>query len=71
MQNHAADQLHVKVAHLHRPPPGLTHHCKGLWQNLFQRGLFRRLHLIFVRNSFKLCCNPGLERRRLRAQLLV
>ena len=37
VQHHAADQLHVEVAHLHGAPAGLAHHRKGLGQNLVQR----------------------------------
>ena len=37
VQHHAADQLHVEVAHLHRAPARLAHHRKGLGQNLVQR----------------------------------
>jgi hypothetical protein len=41
VQHHAADQLHVEVAHLHRAPARLAHHRKGLGQNLVQRRPFR------------------------------
>jgi hypothetical protein len=45
VQHHAADQLHVEVAHLHRAPAGLAHHRKGLGQNLVQRLPLGRLLL--------------------------
>jgi hypothetical protein len=38
VQHHAADQLHVEVAHLHRAPAGLADHGEGLGQNLVERG---------------------------------
>ena len=36
VQNHAADQLHVEVAHVEHAPAGLAHHREGLHQQFFQ-----------------------------------
>ena len=36
MQHHAADQLHIEVAHAEHTLTGLTHHCKGLRQDLIE-----------------------------------
>ena len=36
MQNHAADQLHVKMAHAHDPLAGFTHDSKGLTQQVIK-----------------------------------
>jgi len=36
VQHHAADQLHIEVAHLHGAPAGFAHYRKGLWKNLVQ-----------------------------------
>ena len=48
VQHHAADQLHVKVPHVHRAPSRLAHHCKRLGQNLVQSLLFRLDPGLFV-----------------------
>jgi len=48
VQHHAADQLYVEVAHLHRAPAGLADHRKGLGQNLVQRLFFGGLAFILV-----------------------
>jgi hypothetical protein len=37
VQGHAADQLHVEVAHLQRALAGFAHHGKGFGQQLVQR----------------------------------
>ena len=37
VQHHAADQLHVEVAHAQHPPAGLAHHGKGLGQQLIEQ----------------------------------
>ncbi len=36
VQNHAADELHVEVAHLHGAPAGLADHGEGFGQNLVE-----------------------------------
>ena len=48
VQHHAADQLHVEVAHVHGALACLAHHGKGLGQNLVQRLGLRGLALVFV-----------------------
>jgi hypothetical protein len=37
VQRHAADQLHVEVAHLQRALAGLAHHGEGLGQQVVER----------------------------------
>ncbi len=32
VQHHAADQLHIEMAHVQRAPGGLAHHGEGLMQ---------------------------------------
>ena len=61
VQHHAADQLHVEVAHLHGAPTGLADDCKGLGNQLFQRPLFGRLDFFLVRDSFEPGRDPGPE----------
>ena len=39
VQHHAADQLHVEVAHVQRPPSRLAHHRKRLFQQCVQHFL--------------------------------
>jgi hypothetical protein len=36
VQHHAADQLHVEVAHVHDAPAGLADDCEGLGQKLVE-----------------------------------
>ncbi|CAI8152819.1 MAG: Uncharacterised protein [Pseudidiomarina mangrovi] len=36
VQDHAANQLHIKVAHIEHPHTGLTHSGEGFWQNTVQ-----------------------------------
>jgi hypothetical protein len=67
VQNHAADQLYVEVAHLHAAPARLANHSKGLGQQFVQSKLFRRLDLILVRNAFEFGGNAGAELHRLGA----
>jgi hypothetical protein len=55
VQRHAADQLHVEVAHLHDALGGLAHHGEGFGQQRVQR----------------LARPPALELLRLAAQCLV
>ncbi len=71
VQNHAANQLHVEVAHLYRAPSCLANHREGLGQNLVERGLFGFLPLVGVGNSFKPRRNARLEFDGLCPQLLV
>ena len=56
MEDHAAQELHVEVAHAHGPDGGLPHHGEGLRQEVVQ--------------CFALC-EPLLEQGRLLPQLLV
>ena len=71
VQHHAADQLHVEVAHLHRAPSRLAHHRKRLGQNLVQHLFLGRLDLVFVRDSFEPGRNPRPKLGRLGLQLLI
>ena len=36
MQHHAADQLHIKMAHAENPLAGFTHHREGFRQDLIE-----------------------------------
>ena len=38
VQHHAADQLHIEVAHAQHPLAGLAHHGEGLGQQLIEQG---------------------------------
>ncbi len=72
VQHHAADQLHVEVAHLHGAPAGLADHGKGLRQQLVQGcvfGCFRSP--LRVGDSFELGRDPCPELDCLVAQLLI
>ena len=40
MQHHAADQLHIEVAHAEHPLAGLANHGKGLGQELIEKLAF-------------------------------
>ncbi len=71
VQHHAADQLHVEVAHLHGAPARLAHHRERLGQNLVQRFLFGLLFLFCVGNSFEPRRDPRLELDRLGLQLFI
>ena len=71
VQHHAADKLHVKMAHLHRAPARLAHHRKGLGENLVQRLPLGLHSCIGVRNPFQPRRNPLTELRRLGPQSLV
>ena len=61
VQHHGADQLHVKVAHLHGTPAGLAHHRKCFRKQTFQRFLFGCFTCVLVRDSIELGCNSGPE----------
>ena len=41
MQHHAADHLHIEVAHPDHAPSSLAHHGEGLRQNRVERRLLR------------------------------
>ncbi len=71
VQHHAADQLHVEVAHLHRAPARLADHREGLGQNLVQRRAFGRLDFVGVGDAFEPGGNARAELSRLGAQLFV
>jgi hypothetical protein len=71
VQHHAADQLHVEVAHLHGPPPSLADHREGFGQNLVQSRALGRLFGVRVRDAFELGRNPLPELHGPGAQLLV
>ena len=58
VQHHAADQLHVEVAHLHGAPAGLADNRKGFGKQLFQGIFFSGGHRFGVGNSFELRSNP-------------
>ena len=38
MEDHAADQLHVEMAHVEDAPAGFAHHGEGLDQEVVERG---------------------------------
>ncbi|OIQ76011.1 hypothetical protein GALL_423150 [mine drainage metagenome] len=48
MQHHAANQLHIEMAHAQRAPAAFAHHGKGLGQQLVERlaGLKTLLELL-------------------------
>ncbi len=47
MQHHAANQLHVKVAHIEHPASRLAHHGKGFHQDFVEHFLQRFVLLFF------------------------
>ena len=47
MQHHAADQLHVEVAHVEHPAAGFADHRESFDQNLIQRFVDNFYALIF------------------------
>ena len=83
MQHHAADQLHVEVAHVEHPAAGFADHGKRFHQNLVQRfvdGLgalvFELLQAVgvgvrFVGNTGQALLDALPEFVRLGAQLVV
>ena len=71
VQHHAADQLHVEVAHLHGAPAGLADDGEGLGQDLVEGCVFGGPDLIGVGDSFELGRDPGPELNGLVAQLLI
>jgi len=71
VQNHAANQLHVKVAHLHGTPARLAHHRESLRQDFVERLLFGGLALIGVLDSLQTGSNPLAELNGLCPQLLI
>jgi hypothetical protein len=71
VQHHAADQLHVEVAHLHRAPAGLANDGKGLRQDLVESFALRGFQRFFLRNAFEAGGNSRAEFYRFGTQLLV
>ncbi len=71
VQHHAADQLHVEVAHLHGAPAGLAHHGEGLGQNLIERFVLGLLDLFGVGDAFEARGDARAEFGRFGPQLLV
>ncbi len=71
MQHHAANQLHVKVAHAQHSPAGLAHHGKGLRQQRIQRRLLGYLARLGLGHAGQLRGNPLAKLRRLGPQLLI
>ena len=71
MQDHTADQLHIKVPHLQHPATGLAYHGKGLGQNLEQDSLLLRHAFFGVVDTFQPGRDPGPELQRLGAELFV
>ena len=53
VQDHAADELHVEVAHLHGAPAGLADHGKGFGQNFVERRAFCGLDFVGVGDAFE------------------
>ena len=67
VEDHAAQELHVEVAHAHGPHRGLPHHGEGLRQEVVQC-------LALIRQEVVQCLalsEPVLEQGRLLPQLLV
>ena len=79
MQNHAANELHVEVAHVHRTPAGLADYGKGFREDLVEGLLLSRsLGLLFffavfdAFGGFGHCLgNPPAELDGLGAQFFV
>ena len=65
VQDHAADQLHVEVAHLHGAPAGFADDGEGFGQNFVECGAFGSVDFVFACR-----CLPG-ERRCGRGTRLV
>ena len=53
VQHHAADQLHVEVAHVEDAAAGLADHGKGFGQDVLQKLIFRRTPLVVVLDAFE------------------
>ena len=49
VQHHAADHLHVEVAHAMNPSPGFANHREGFHQEVVQRGAVRKPLAEFIR----------------------
>ena len=71
VQDHAADQLHVEVAHFDGAPARFAHYGEGLGQDFVERLAFRLLDFLGVGEPFKARRKPGLELRRPGHQLSV
>jgi hypothetical protein len=63
MQDHAADQLHVEVAHFQRPLAGLAAHREGLRQELVERLATRDALAEFTRFGAQLVVRQLLDLR--------
>ena len=83
MQHHAADQLHIEVAHVEHAAPGFADHGEGFHQKLVQRFvdqlgaiIFELLEAVgigvrFVRETGQALLDALAEFVRLGAQLVV
>ena len=71
VQHHAADQLHVEVAHLQHPPACLAHHRKGFGQDLVQHHFLFGDAFFGVFNTLQPRGDAGAELQRLGAELFV
>ena len=71
MQHHAADELHVEVAHLQHAPAGLAHHREGLGKDLVQHLLQLAVLLVGVFDGIHALADALAELFRLGPELLV
>ena len=59
MQNHAADKLHIKMAHTENPFASFTHHCESLRQNLIKDRTLVRQAASIGKALLKRCCSAS------------
>ena len=71
VQDHAADELHVEVAHLDGAPAGLADDGEGFGQDLVEGGALGGLDFVGVGDAFKLGGDAGAELDGFGAQLFV
>ena len=71
MEHHAADELHIEVAHVHGTPAGHAHYGKGFGQQLLQGGALGGLDLFRVLEAFKFGGDARAEFGGFGAQLFV
>ena len=71
VEDHAADELHVEVAHLHGAPAGLADDGEGLGKNLVEGGALGGFDLFGVGDAFETRSDAGTELGCLGAQLFV
>ena len=71
MQDHAADELHVEVAHLHGAPAGFADDGEGLGQDLIECGALGSFDFLGIGDAFETRSDAGFEFGGLGAQLFV